>query len=238
VNFLVLPLSQVVDMLTETRAELDDFQAASKDLEAELEAELQRTEKEHRALQSKVSRAESERDDWKVRSETSVPTDVHWLQSKFMSLQTTHNTTTTSLQRELDTLRQEFQKTKVYLRELEMGNDDLERNERAVSTSLAEMESKYSRILEEKILLEHELLEKATLEEQTLRLKDELRGESCACRHYPRGSSLIQTPMSKYQFFATNWLPLLLGPAPSSSHLLAEPHFPPKRICRPRPLLI
>lgn len=58
-----------------------------------------------------------------------------------------------------------------------MGNDDLERNERAVSSSLADMETKYSRALEEKILLEHELLEKANLEEETQRLKDELRGK-------------------------------------------------------------
>ena len=59
-----------------------------------------------------------------------------------------------------------------------MGNDDLERNERAVSSSLADMENKYSRALEEKILLEHELLEKANLEEETQRLKDELRGKA------------------------------------------------------------
>lgn len=94
-----------------------------------------------------------------------------------MSLQTNFNTTTTSLQRELDRLRQEHQKVKVELRELEMGNDDLERNERAVSSSLADIESKYSRALEEKILLEHELLDKANLEEECQRLKDELRGK-------------------------------------------------------------
>lgn len=98
------------------------------------------------------------------------------VQSKFMSLQTNHNTTTTSLQRELDTLRQEHQATKIQLRELEMGNDDLERTERAVSSSLADIEAKYSRALEEKILLEHELLDKANLEEECQRIKDELRG--------------------------------------------------------------
>ncbi|KAJ6621250.1 hypothetical protein B0H10DRAFT_2215474 [Mycena sp. CBHHK59/15] len=92
-----------------------------------------------------------------------------------MSLQTNHNTTTTTLQRELDKLRQEHQQVKVQLRELEMGNDDLERTERAVSSSLADIESKYSRALEEKILLEHELLDKASLEEECQRLKDELR---------------------------------------------------------------
>ena len=94
-----------------------------------------------------------------------------------MTLQTTHNTTAASLQRELDKLRQEHQVLKIQLRELEMGNDDLERNERAVSSSLADVEAKYSRTLEEKILLEHELLTKANLEEESQRLKDELRGE-------------------------------------------------------------
>ncbi|KAL0951039.1 hypothetical protein HGRIS_007779 [Hohenbuehelia grisea] len=152
--------NEVADMLAETRAELDEFHVASKELEAELESELQRTEKAHEDLKIKVAKAETERDDWK---------------SKFMTLQTTFNTTTTSLQRELDKLRQEHQNTKIQLRELEMGNDDLERTERAVSSSLADAEAKYSKALEEKILLEHELLDKANMEEASQRLKDELR---------------------------------------------------------------
>ncbi|KAK7058858.1 NADH:ubiquinone oxidoreductase [Paramarasmius palmivorus] len=151
---------KVADMLTETRAELDDFHTASKELEAELESELARTEKAQQELKIKVARAEGEKEEWK---------------SKFMSLQTTHNSTTTSLQRELDKLRQDHQKLKIQFRELEMGNDDLERTERAVSSSLADVEAKYSRALEEKILLEHELMDKANLEEQIQRLKDELR---------------------------------------------------------------
>ncbi|KAF8922437.1 hypothetical protein CPB85DRAFT_1267592 [Mucidula mucida] len=152
--------NEMADMLAETRAELDDFHGASKELEAELENELARTEKAQQDLKIKVAKAEVERDEWK---------------NKFMSLQTNHNTTTTSLQRELDKLRQDHQQIKVQLRELEMGNDDLERTERAVSSSLADIEAKYSRALEEKILLEHELLDKANLEEQCQRFKDELR---------------------------------------------------------------
>ena len=58
-----------------------------------------------------------------------------------------------------------------------MGNDDLERSERAISSSLADVEQKYARVLEEKILLEHELLDKASLEEESQRLRDELRGQ-------------------------------------------------------------
>lgn len=97
-----------------------------------------------------------------------------------MHLQTTHNSTTASLQRELDTLRQSHQQLKIQLRELELGNDDLERNERAVTSSLADVEAKYSRALEEKILIEHELMDKANLEEEFQRLKDELRGKPSA----------------------------------------------------------
>jgi chromosome segregation ATPase len=104
-----------------------------------------------------------------------------------VTLQTTHNTTSTSLQRELDTLRKDYQDIKVQFRELEMGNDDLERSERAISSSLADVEQKYSRVLEEKILLEHELLDKAHMEEECQRLKDELRG---ACGHIIRKPSV------------------------------------------------
>ncbi|KIK71127.1 hypothetical protein GYMLUDRAFT_149017 [Collybiopsis luxurians FD-317 M1] len=160
--------NEVADMLAETRAELDDFHHASKELETELEAELQRTEKAQQDLRVKIAKAESEKDDWK---------------SKFISLQTTHNTITASLQRELDKLRQEHQTVKVQLRELEMGNDDLERTERAVSSTLADVESKYTRALEEKILLEHELLDKANVEEQCQRLRDELRDANAEISH-------------------------------------------------------
>ena len=93
-----------------------------------------------------------------------------------MALQTSHNTTTASLQRELDQLRQAHHTLKVQMRELEMGNDDLERNERAITSSLADVEAKYSKTLEEKILLEHELLDKANVEEECQRLRDDVRG--------------------------------------------------------------
>lgn len=155
--------NEVADMLAETRAELDEFHTSSKELEEELIKEIDRTEKSQQDLKVKVAKTESDRDEWK---------------SKFISLQTTHNTTTTSLQRELDTLRQESQKLKVRLRDLELGNDDLERNERVVASSLADIEARYSKALEEKILLEHELLDKANVEEELQRVKDELRDSS------------------------------------------------------------
>lgn len=57
---------EAADMLTETRAELDDFQRSSKELEEELERELERTEKAMQDLRVKAAKAETERDEWKV----------------------------------------------------------------------------------------------------------------------------------------------------------------------------
>ncbi|KAJ7783914.1 hypothetical protein DFH07DRAFT_789630 [Mycena maculata] len=201
--------NEVADMLAETRAELDEFHIASRELEAELEAELQRTEKSQQDLKVKVIRAETERDEWK---------------SKFMSLQTNHNTTTTTLQRELDKLRQEHQQTKVQLRELEMGNDDLERNERAVSSSLADIESKYSRALEEKILLEHELLDKASLEEECQRLKDELRDANVEVSIL-KDQLAVQSASDNTSIAHSSLFPTSLNP-PSEDDLLGTPAPP------------
>lgn len=86
-----------------------------------------------------------------------------------------HNTTVNSLHRELDTLRKDHQTLKIQFRDLEVGNDDLERTERAISSSLADTEAKYSKALEEKILMEQELMNKAHVEEEAQRLRDDLR---------------------------------------------------------------
>ena len=62
---------EAADMLQETRAELDDFQRSSKELEEELERELERTEKAMQDLRVKAAKAETERDEWKVCTDTS-----------------------------------------------------------------------------------------------------------------------------------------------------------------------
>lgn len=109
---------------------------------------------------------------------------------------------------ELSTFQKaERDRFKVSLRDLEMGVDDLERNERSVhsfssfsfarketwserpfccrmvSSSLQDMEARYNRAIEDKTLLEQELIDKQELEEEMQRLKDEMRGECffCSC---------------------------------------------------------
>ncbi|EJT99787.1 hypothetical protein DACRYDRAFT_117443 [Dacryopinax primogenitus] len=151
------------NLLEETMEELADFRLTSQEIEQEMEKELKEKEKAVTDLKVRTGKIEIERDDWK---------------NKFMKLQATFNTTTNSLQRELDSLRKMTTEYKTQVRELEMGNDDLERNERYAKSSLTEMEEKFNRVTEEKIILEHELMSKAAQEEELQRLRDELRGTS------------------------------------------------------------
>lgn len=59
---------RILDMLDETRAELDEFQQSSKELEDELEKELSATEKVQMELKERITRLEGEKDEWKVGS--------------------------------------------------------------------------------------------------------------------------------------------------------------------------
>ena len=57
---------EAAELLAETKAELDEFQTASRELEEELERELQRTEAEKERLRLISSKAEKECNEWKV----------------------------------------------------------------------------------------------------------------------------------------------------------------------------
>ncbi|KAG9041398.1 NADH:ubiquinone oxidoreductase [Tulasnella sp. UAMH 9824] len=126
---------QIKELLHLTRDELDEFQASSQELEEELENEWQRTERAQRELDDQVRRLEVDRDNW---------------QAKFIQ----SNNLVNKLQLEVTTVRQTIVTYKSQVVELEMGNDDSERNERAAAESVKELESQLNRIMEEKILLE------------------------------------------------------------------------------------
>ncbi|WVR00145.1 hypothetical protein IAU59_007287 [Kwoniella sp. CBS 9459] len=151
---------QAMDMLSETRAELEEFQQSSRELEDEMEQELAANEKQQDELRERIKRIEAEKEEWKAKQ---------------IALQKMHSSTTAAMQREMDNLRSERDKTLVALRDLEMGNDELERNERVAVSSLLDLESKYNRAIEEKTLLEQEVVQRQELEEECQRLKDEMR---------------------------------------------------------------
>ena len=54
-------------LLEDTRLELDEFQTSSRELEEELEKDLERSEKAKQELENRVAKIDNEKDDWKVR---------------------------------------------------------------------------------------------------------------------------------------------------------------------------
>jgi len=63
--------------LQDTRAALDEFQVSSRELEEELEKELQTTEKAYNDLKSRCEHFKREADDWKVGSNRNRRLDVN-----------------------------------------------------------------------------------------------------------------------------------------------------------------
>jgi DNA repair exonuclease SbcCD ATPase subunit len=148
--------------VAETQATLEEFQLTSKDLEEDLERELEQAERRCRELRSKNEQLKDDVDSWK---------------QKYYQAKSESNVNLTQMQRELDQLRSIKEKYMVETRNLELDNDELERDQRAARSSLADLEIKYNRAIERSAILESELEGKTQLIVQVQRLKDEL--EDC-----------------------------------------------------------
>uniref|UniRef100_V9KXD2 Nuclear distribution protein nudE-like 1-like protein n=1 Tax=Callorhinchus milii TaxID=7868 RepID=V9KXD2_CALMI len=144
----------------EAREELIEFQEGSRELEAELETQLEHAESRNRDLLS---------DNQRIRSELEL------FKEKFEALHSEDYKRTTMLQDELTqttAIKDQLQK---YIRELEQANDDLERAKRATIMSLDDFEQRMNQAIERNAFLESELDEKETLLVSVQRLKDEAR---------------------------------------------------------------
>ena len=142
--------------LAELQTEYEEFQATSREFEAELERELDMKERALKDANNNTSRIIEERDALRVRVVT--------LQGEL-----------TRLQEESTKLRESDIALKDQVRQLEQKNDDLERTLRVTATSLEEMENRFNKTLEEKALLSTELSDKEVLQVSMQRLKDEVR---------------------------------------------------------------
>ncbi|KAI9278045.1 hypothetical protein BY458DRAFT_503629 [Sporodiniella umbellata] len=147
------------ETLQETRAALDEFQVSSRELEEELEKELQTTEKAYNDLKSRCETYKRDSEDWK---------------SKFTESKHEQNIAAVQMQREIDILRATEDSFRKKVLELELDNDDLERTERAATSSLTDLELKLNRAIERGAILENEIQAKDNLTEQAQRLRDEL----------------------------------------------------------------
>ncbi|KAK5809370.1 hypothetical protein F5H01DRAFT_349087 [Linnemannia elongata] len=146
--------------LAETKFALEEFQFSSKELEEELEKEIDSTERRYNEIKIRNEAMRQEVEEWKEKYHQSVKES---------------NVNINQLTRQLEQLRQQTENFIKKERELEQDNDDLERTGRAAQWSLQELERKYNVALEKQAMLENEVVAKTALAEEVQRLKDELR---------------------------------------------------------------
>ncbi|CAB1350200.1 unnamed protein product [Coregonus sp. 'balchen'] len=144
----------------EAQEELLEFQEGSRELEAELEAQLGQAEHRLRDLHTENQRLKSELDNLKEKLEQQYAQSY-----KQVSM----------LEDDLGQTRGIKEHLHKYVRELEQANDDLERAKRATIVSLEDFEGRLNQAIERNAFLEGELDEKENLLESVQRLKDEAR---------------------------------------------------------------
>ncbi|SLM39723.1 NUDE protein, C-terminal [Lasallia pustulata] len=137
-------------------AELADFQASSRELEAELEKDVEASEKRERQLPGESRRP--------------------W--SKYKQSKAEANSAQNTLQKEITPLRDTNRTIQLKLRDIEVANDDFERQARNTTSSLEDLKSKYNVAIERGVMLEEEIKlgeqEREALKIETQRLRDEL----------------------------------------------------------------
>ncbi|GAA5920307.1 hypothetical protein JCM1841_004521 [Sporobolomyces salmonicolor] len=205
--------------LAAAEQDIQDFTESSKELQNELEQELERMEKAEKGMRRELEECQGDREGWK---------------SKYTTALRDHTTTITHMQRELESLRASEKTLRTQLRDMELDNDDLEKSEREKDSSLQDLETRYNKSLERIALLEEELVTKAQLEEEVQRLKDELRDvneELLVVRSStlpaPGGPSRPLTPPG------TASLPPVAPTEPSSSANNLDSHSTPRRTPSP-----
>ncbi len=144
-------------------SELADFQNSSKELEAELEKDIEASEKREQKLRDKATNLQYEVDEWKTKHKQA--------KSEAASAQN-------ALQKEITELRDTNRTLQLRLRDIEVANDDFERKQRNTESSLEDIESKYNQTIERGVMLEEEMKmaeqERESLRIEAQRLKDEL----------------------------------------------------------------
>uniref|UniRef100_A0A3P8W7N0 NudE neurodevelopment protein 1-like 1a n=1 Tax=Cynoglossus semilaevis TaxID=244447 RepID=A0A3P8W7N0_CYNSE len=144
----------------EAQEELMEFQEGSRELEAELEAQLGQAEHRMKDLHSENQRLKNEVEILKERLE-------HQYSQGYKQI--------SMLEDDLGQTRSIKEQLHKYVRELEQSNDDLERAKRATIVSLENFEQRLNQAIERNAFLESELDEKESLLVSVQRLKDEAR---------------------------------------------------------------
>ncbi|XP_053694991.1 nuclear distribution protein nudE-like 1-A [Sabethes cyaneus] len=162
---------------SDVQREFDDFTEESRQLEAELEMTVEQQEKKIRDLNQLVSQLRVECESYK-RKATNTENESNKIDADYKQLM------------------KENEKFKVYIRELEQKNDDLERANRVASESVAEFESMLNQAYEKNALLELEVDEKERMQIKLQRLMDEARDlkQELKVRNFPKLEPDDDTP--------------------------------------------
>lgn len=182
----------------EEKEEFKEFQYNSKELESELEVQLELLEKGNAELQAKLERITMDNESSNVswisylfiiqKNITYFLINHSFSQEKHDALVSRLNRQVTSLQEEVNNLKTEAAQRKDYIRQLEQANDDLERSNRNALASVEDIEDRLNQVLEKNALLEVELYEKEELDVYVQRLKDEVRELNQELNHRSRAS--------------------------------------------------
>ncbi|KAF5006083.1 hypothetical protein FDECE_7513 [Fusarium decemcellulare] len=144
-------------------SELAEFRESSKELEQELEKDIERAEKQERILQEKAETLGFEVEEWK---------------RKYRESKTEASASQNALEKEITTLRDSNRTMQMKLRDIEVANDDFERQARNTTSSLEDMESKYNQAIERAVMMEEEIKmgeqEREQLRIESQRLREEL----------------------------------------------------------------
>lgn len=162
-------------------SELVEFRDSSKELEQELEKDIERAEKQERILQEKAETLGFEVQEWK---------------RKYKESKTEASAAQNLLEKEITTLRDTNRTLQLRLRDIEVANDDFERQARNTTSSLEDMESKYNQAIERGVLIEEEIKmgeqEREQLRIDAQRLREELGDLKIE-------AELLQDKVTKYE---------------------------------------
>ncbi|KAK5710256.1 NADH:ubiquinone oxidoreductase [Elasticomyces elasticus] len=144
-------------------ADLSDFQASSKELEEQLERDISASEANELALKKQLERLNFEVEEWK---------------SKHRHAKEEAGRVQGVLQKEVTVLREKARGLEGRLRDVEVVNDDYERQQRNTEASREDLEAKLNVAIERAVLQEEDIrageLEREALRIETQRLRDEL----------------------------------------------------------------
>eukprot|EP00054_Salpingoeca_dolichothecata_P037337 m.10622 g.10622 ORF g.10622 m.10622 type:complete len:180 (-) comp7453_c0_seq2:76-615(-) len=144
--------------LAELRHELEDFEESSRMLEQELENELKQN-------QTKLKQEETQRRKYQRLYEEA--------KEKFAATEKELRKENKILEGQVTKLKQQCEQATSKVRELELTNDEFERNARQVSSTLESVEERANQTIEQNALLQTDLEE----HQNTIQhLKEEIRG--------------------------------------------------------------